>query len=54
MIDLGNLGRPSERQLGFRRDGRPPDNLVIFVGKDAGCDRAAAELLHVDTASRAD
>jgi len=37
---MRNLGRPGERQLGPGRDCRPSDDLEVFVGKDAGRDRA--------------
>jgi hypothetical protein len=51
---MRNLGRPSKRQFGPGRDGRPSDDLEVLVGKDARSDRTTAEPLHVLTPSPAD
>ncbi len=46
VIDVGDLGRPRERQLRSGCDGGPPGDLGTGVGEDAGRDLAAAQ--HLD------
>ena len=35
VVDVRDLGRAGERQVGARRDRGPPDDLVAVVGEDA-------------------